>query len=93
MQCVPISDVSHNANTISSHIAYKIMTANDDSLRLKARIAPHENEDSVKHLMKSDSAMCSPMRIRILLADEALKRRTVSRADITSTLLQTECVD
>lgn len=35
--------VPHDANIISSHVFYKIKVKEDDSLRLKARIAPHRN--------------------------------------------------
>lgn len=46
------SDIPPNANVISSHTIYKIKTEENNQLRLKARIAPHGNEDNMKDQLK-----------------------------------------
>lgn len=43
VKCIPVSDVPPDANIISSYTVYKIKVENYESLRLKARIAPHGN--------------------------------------------------
>lgn len=40
------SDVPDDANIMNSHAIYKVKVNYDQSLALKASIAPHENEDS-----------------------------------------------
>lgn len=69
---IKIDDVPKNANIISSHVIYKIKISDDASLKLKARIAPHGNEDSFKFDLKSDCAMCSPCGMRIILSLSSL---------------------
>lgn len=72
VKTVPIELVPKNANVISSHVTYKVKVNDDKSLKLKARIAPHGNEDSLKNELRSDCAMCPPIVIRIILSIAAL---------------------
>lgn len=89
VECVSIADVPPDANIIASHTIYKIKIAKTNSLRLKARIAPHGNEDSHKNMMKSDCAMRSPVGIRIVLTTAATRRWPLIKADVKSAFLQT----
>lgn len=59
--------VPHDVKIISLHVVYKIKVEDDDSLRLKARIAPHGNEDSEKSIFSSDCCIFSPTGIRIII--------------------------
>lgn len=82
VRCVPIASIPDDTNIISSHTVYKIKIEDDDSLRLKARIAPHGNEDKIKQSLKSDCAMCSPTGIRIFLSITAIRRWPLVKADV-----------
>ena len=86
---IPRSALPPNSNVISSHTIYKIKVNDDDTLKMKARIAPHGNEDSIKAELKSDCNMCSPSGIRIILAFAALKGWIVTKADVKAAFLQT----
>lgn len=63
VQCVTIADVLYYANVVSSKTVYEIKTIDDGTLKQMARIVPHDNVDSYKHLIKSDCAMCSHVGI------------------------------
>lgn len=93
VKCVPISNVPSDANIISFHMAYKIKTEDDGFLQLKARIASHGKKNAMKHMMKSDCAMCSPIGIRLILAIAAIMRWNVTNADVKSAFLQTGRAD
>lgn len=67
VRVVARDDVPSDANIISSHVIYKTKVSDDESLKLKARIAPHGNEDSMRYEMRSDCAMCAQMGVRMLL--------------------------
>lgn len=45
---------------------FKIKHNNDGSLKLKARIAPHGNEDDMRHFFSKDCTTCAPIVLRIL---------------------------
>lgn len=81
--------VPTDANIINSHTLYKIKMDENSRLKLKARIAPHGNEDSLKTVLRSDCCMCSPVGIRVILMIAAMKKWKVSNADVTSAFLQT----
>lgn len=66
------SNLPPDANTIS-HVAYKFKLNDDLSLKLKARIAPHGNEDNDKDVMKTDCCMCFPLGIRVVLSISSYK--------------------
>lgn len=88
VKCEPVSDVPRSANIISSHTVYNVKKDYDCSLQLKARIVSH-NGDSVKHVIHSDCAMCSPTGIRSVLTISALNQWVISRAEFKAALLQT----
>lgn len=87
---VPVSRVPKNANIVSSHVLYKVKKCDDNSLTLKARIAVHGNKDRDKHALKTDSATCPPVGIRILLSLSTIYRWTLAKIDFKSAFLQTE---
>lgn len=47
----PHNKVLSDANIISSHTLYKVKMNDDGSLKMKARIAPHGNEEEIKILL------------------------------------------
>lgn len=61
----------------------------DGSLKRKARIAPHSNEDNDKHLMRTDCCMCSPIGIRIVLSVTSYRGWRIVRVDVKTAFLQT----
>lgn len=62
-------------------------------MKLKARIAPHGNEDAMKEELTKDCATCSPAGLRILESVAALFGWTVIRIDAKSAFLQTGKAD
>lgn len=86
---VAIADVPLNANIISSHTIYKVKVNDDGTLRLKARIEPHGNEDLFKDLMRNDCSMCAPTGVLLLLSLATLLQWRISKADVKSAFLQT----
>lgn len=68
VKIVPIYKTPKNANVITSHVLYKVKTNDENSLKMKAGIAPHGNKNSEKLHLKTASAACPPTGIRILLS-------------------------
>lgn len=64
--------VPDGANVIISHTLYKVKHNNDGTLKLKARKAPHGNEDDPQHLLNKDCSMCPPTGLRILESSASL---------------------
>lgn len=64
--------VPDGANVIISHTLYKVKHNNDGTLKLKARKAPHGNEDDPKHLLSKDCSMCPPTGLCILESSASL---------------------
>lgn len=85
---IAASNVPHDTNVISSHTILKFKVDDDGSLKLKARIAPHGNEDSFKHDTRSYCAMCAPTVVRVLLSMATLSGWRVSTADVKEAFLQ-----
>lgn len=57
-------------------------------MALKARIAPHGNEDSEKERLTTDCQTCPPTGIRIVLSVSALFGWKVKRADAKGAFLK-----
>lgn len=89
VKTVPIDEVPKDANVISSHVIYKVKVNDDKSLKLKARIAPHGNEDSIKNELRSDCAMCPPLGVRIILSIATLFAWILTAIDVKTAFLQT----
>ena len=81
--------VPHNANVISSHVLYKLKINDDNSFKLKARIAPHGNKDSMQSELRSDCCMCSPTGLKIVLMTAAIFKWKLVKADVKNAFLQT----
>lgn len=86
---VHVSKIPANANTVSCHTIYKIKYDDDKKLMLKARIAPHGNEDSLKDELRSDRSMCAPTFVRILLSLSTMFKWRLTKIDVKSAFLQT----
>ena len=83
------SSVPAKENIISSHVLYKIKITDGEGLQLKARIAPHGNEDSIKREMRSDCSMCDPTGVRVLISNATVRKWRISKVDVKSAFLQT----
>lgn len=81
--------IPHDANIVRSHVVYKLKVEDDGSLKLKARIAPHGNEDSEMHDLRRDCAMCPPTGMRIIFFMAACKRWRLVKADSKMAFHQT----
>lgn len=68
---------------------YKLKINDDGLLQLKARIAPHGNEDMVKDQMTKTCAGCRPTGIRKLESISELNVWTIYKWDVTEAFLQT----
>lgn len=64
--------VRNGADVINNHTIYKVKVNDDHTLMLKARIAPHGNEDRLKNDLCTDCCMCPPTGIRIVLIMAAI---------------------
>ena len=69
-------------NIISSHVIYKIKINDDHSLKLKARISLHGNEDTQKELCKTDCSMCSPIGITVVLTTAVVRKWVFEKANV-----------
>ena len=86
---VRVSKIPPDANIISSHVIYKVKMNDDKALKLKARIAPHGNEDSLKHDLRSDCCVWPLTGIRLLLSMASLRKWRITKMDVESAFLQT----
>ena len=82
-------DVPAGANIICSHTICKVKQNDDGSLKLKALIAPHGNEDDLKSKLHKDCSTYSPSGLRILESAASLHGWTFYKADVTAAFLQT----
>ena len=81
-------DVPHDANIITSHVVYKIKTAEDGTRTLKSRIVPHGNRDDDKDSIRKDSATAQLNIIRLLLSLVTFLGFRLATADIKGAYLQ-----
>lgn len=84
-----MKDIPLNANTMSSHVLYRGNAADDNSFSIKARIATHGNEDSFRHVKKTDCCICIPMGFRLVLATAVVRVWITVKIDILTAFLQT----
>lgn len=89
MAIVPLCNVPPGANVICSDVIYKLQVRDENDLSLKVRIAPHGNEDSLKHKLRSDCAMCIPVGMLILISTAALHGWRLHKLYVKSAFLQT----
>ena len=86
---IPLSEVPEGANVITSHVLYRVKICDDGSHIMKARIAPHGNKDCEKSNLKTDSATCPPVGIRLLLSLASIHKWPIAKVDFKSAFLQT----
>ena len=67
-------EIPDGANIISSYTLYKVKHNDDGSLKLKAPVAPHGNEDAMKDMLGTDCSTCPPTGLRIVESIAALVR-------------------
>ena len=89
VQAIHVSMIPENATVITSHVIYKVKRKDDGSLKMKARIAPYGNKDSQKFDLKTDSSVCPPTGIRILLSLAVIFQWCLAKIDFKSAFLQT----
>lgn len=89
MSLAHVSKIPAGANVITSHVIYKVKTNDDGSLKMKELIAPHGNKDIDKDKLKTNSAACPPVGIRILLSLASVFKWCLAKVDFTSAFLQT----
>lgn len=85
---IPRSNVPKGYNIIRSHVLYKIKLRVDGTLTCKARIAPHGNEDKEKHNLKTYSASCPPLGIRMLYSLSVIHSWYLTKLDVKNVFLQ-----
>jgi len=85
---VHVTRVPIGSNVISSHVLYKVKMLDDGTKMLKARIAPHGNKDRERDNLKTDSATCSPVGMRLILSIAVIKKWNLAKIDFKSAFLQ-----
>lgn len=89
VKCVPRSSVPDIANIIGSHTVYKITVNDDESLKLKATIALHGNEDPDKSNLHTKCCMCPLLGIRVVSSTATIRRRRCVCTDAEAAFMQT----
>lgn len=83
------SKVPADSNVISSHTIYKIKVGYNGERKLKARIAPHGKEDSLKLHLHYDCSQCAPTGVRLIFSMATIFKWLRSKDDLKSDFLQT----
>lgn len=84
-----VSSLPHNANTISSHVIYKVKITDDHILQLSSCISRHFNKDSDKVYLRRDCSMCSSAAMRIILSMASLFKCRLTRLDVKPAFIHT----
>lgn len=61
------SEFTKDANVISSHVIFKVMTNEDGSFLLKGRIVVDGNRDTENDMARSDSVAAEMMTVRLVI--------------------------
>lgn len=93
MKRVSRHEVPRDVNIVSSHVMYTIKVEDDDSLRSKARIVPHANEESDTENIHSDCCMCSPTGTRVVVTVAGLRKWRITKIDVESAFHQSGPAD
>lgn len=80
--------VSCGANAMLSHTIYKIRANDGLVLLLKTRIAPLDNEGSIKAEIKLECCMCSLVEAHVILLVASLHKWCIVKLDVKPTFLQ-----
>lgn len=89
VRTVRLPNVAPNANIISRHVLYKVKWNDDLSEKLKARTAPHGNEDCAKQILRSDCSMCPPAGFRLVTSVASIKKWRLTLIDVKTAFFQT----
>lgn len=89
VKVIPRNNVTYKSNLISIHTLYKVKKNDDGSLKLKARIAPHGNEDNLKDVLNKDFSTCPPTVLRIVESISSFHIFTAYKGDVKAAFLQT----
>lgn len=81
--------IPRDANIISSQTVYKIKLNDDESSKLKARIAPHGSEDLHLVILHTESCICPRIEIRSVIYTATFRKWRVLCVDSESAFLQT----
>lgn len=90
---VLMSKVPTGSNVISSHVLYRVKVLDAGSRMIKARIAPHGNKDKDRKKLKTDSAVCCPVEMRIMLSVAVINGWKLCKIDFKSEFLQSGCAE
>lgn len=71
------------------HKIYKLKVNENGSLKLKSRIAPHDNEDRIMSELKSDCDKCSSSGVRFALCFATLEVWRLTKTDVKAAFIQT----
>lgn len=88
VQKVHFTKVPVDGNIITSHVLFKVKLLDDGSKMIKASIAPHGNKYRERDNLKTDSATCAPVLMRIVLPIATIKNWHLSKIDFKSAFLQ-----
>lgn len=88
VKLVPLWDVFSTANIISSHVLSKIKTNDDISLKLKARIVPHGNENCMRDMLRTDCSMWPLAGFCFVSSIASLWQWRLTKIDLKTAFLQ-----
>lgn len=83
------SELPSGAGLIHSSVVYKGRVEGDASVKTKACIAPHGNEDLIKESLRSDCASCVTTGVRMLLSVCVMRDWNLVKVDAKAAFLQT----
>ena len=83
-----ITDIPPGANIVGSHVVYRAKKEDDGTLRFKARLVVHGNEDALKNAIRKDSATAQLATIRTILSMAVCYRLRLAKADIKAAYFQ-----
>ena len=86
---LPVINVPKNSNVISSDMIYKGKANDDESMRLKARIAPLETRNELNPHPKPTQLNVHPTGIRIMCSIASIMTWNFVKIDFMSAFLQT----
>ena len=66
VKVIALDDFPSDANVINIHVLYQLKKNDYVSLRLKAKISPHGNEEDLKDVLTSDCTTCPPTGLRVV---------------------------
>lgn len=78
-----------NTAILLAAILYNVKRIDDGSVLLKARIAPHGNEDDLKNILNKDCSTCPPTGLRMFESIAALHGWKIYKADVKGAFLET----